>query len=40
VIEPTLGEQAADGKPGVTGTDDDRGVAFDGRPPRSVPESR
>ncbi len=30
VIDRTLDEQTADGKTGVTGADDDRGVAFDG----------
>jgi hypothetical protein len=40
VIERTLGEQMADGESGVTGADDDRGMAFDGRPPRPFRESR
>jgi hypothetical protein len=33
VIDRTLSEQVADGEAGVTGADDDRGMAFDGRPP-------
>jgi hypothetical protein len=38
VIDRTLGEQPADGQPGMAGADDNRGVAFDDRPLRRVRE--